>query len=119
MQDGSSEKLTASGMRSDENDVETPSVENASDVFYNVIVCGDKYLCKTNLKGLLGTDVYIVVDENGEIVFSSAMSNERFSVSEDKIWIDDAAYTYDGKFMFKLFGSNNNEFYDDGDSPNS
>ena len=119
LQDGSSEKLTASGMISDENDVETSSVENASDIFYNVIVCGDKYLCKTNLKGLLGTDVYIVVDENGEIVFSSAMSNERFSVSDDKIWIDDAAYTYDGKFMFKLFGSNNDEFYDDGDSPNS
>ena len=35
-----------------------------------------------------------------------------YDVESDKIWIDDAAYAYNGTFMFKLGGFNDEEFYD-------
>lgn len=85
-------------------------------------MCGDKYLCKTNIKGILGADIYVVIDEDGNILLSSAeigYTETLYDVESDKIWIDDAAYAYNGTFMFKLGGSNDEEFYDDGVSPNS
>lgn len=122
LQNGNSKILTATGTICQENGFETPTVENASNIFYNVIVCGDKYLCKTNIKGILGADIYVVIDEDGNILLSSAeigYTETLYDVESDKIWIDDAAYAYNGTFMFKLGGSNDEEFYDDGVSPNS